>query len=74
MRGEPNLLHLWLLAGTPVSFSQWLPILVGIFGGRGIQILASFVLGLFSGFVNGLVCPEVKAATPAEESNPDLRR
>ena len=74
MRGDPNLLHFWLLAGTPVSGVDLLPVLMACLGGRGLELLVSFFCGLVSGVANALIAPRVKAVAPAEESSPDLRR
>ena len=72
MSGRPNLLYLWLLAGTPVT--SLLLDGVGILGGRVVSYLSAFVWGLVSGYVASLTAQEESTATPAEESNPDPRR
>ena len=79
MSGQPNLLYLWVLAGTPLTLSKETlvgaaPVLAGILGGRALELLSAFVCGLVSGCVASLTAQEESTATPAAESNPDLRR
>ena len=79
MSGQPSLLYLWVLAGTPLTLSKETlvssgPVLAGILGGRALELLSAFVCGLVSGALNGLASPSAEVATPAEESSPDLRR
>ena len=66
MSGRPNLLYLWVLAGTPVT--SLLLDGMGILGGRVVSYLSAFVWGLLCGAVQG-ARPESTAA-PDEESSP----
>ena len=79
MSGQPSLLYLWVLAGTPLTLSKETlvasgPVLAGTLGGRALSYLSAFVSGLVSGYVASLTAQEESTATPSEESNPDPDR
>ena len=70
LSGRPNLIYLWLLAGTPLS--SFLLGGVEILGERALTYLSAFVWGALSGLVAASQGERSEStATPAEESSPD---
>ena len=75
MSGRPNLIYLWLLAGTPLSSLALGLGEIGLgLGVRALTYLSAFVWGALSGALHFGASQEERpesTATPAEESSPD---
>ena len=80
MEGQPALLSLWVLAGTPLTLSaetlaSSAPVLVGTLaswaGKRVLSLVSAFVWGLVAGAVTSQACHPVSTEAPSEEANHD---
>ena len=87
MEGQPALLSLWVLAGTPLTLSaetlaSSAPVLVGSLApvlvgslvpvlGKLVSLVSAFVWGLVAGAVTSQACHPVSTEAPSEEANHD---
>ena len=82
MEGQPALLYLWVLAGTPVSISAAsleasAPVLAGslvpVLGGKLVSWVWAFLWGLAAGSVASQASHQESTEAPSGEANHDPR-